>query len=88
LRPLAETQEQLRRRLGELVPEVPEDLRLAWEATALAAIDSPREASSAAKANIPEQFAVLIVTCRDEAHQVELLMRFHAEGLNCKALLS
>ena len=84
---LAETQEQFRQRLGELVPEVPEDLRLAWEATALAAIDKPEGASRWAKTNIPEQFAI-IVTCRDEPHQVELLMRLHAEGLNCKALLS
>src|SRR5258708_22572929 len=38
---LAETQEQLRKRLGELVPEVPEDLRLAWAATALSALESP-----------------------------------------------
>src|SRR5438445_9272252 len=38
---LAETQVQLQKRLGELVPEAPEELRLAWEATALAAIDSP-----------------------------------------------
>jgi hypothetical protein len=83
---LAETQEQLRSRLGELVPEVPEDLRLAWEATALAAIEKPA-AARGSQANIPEQFAVL-VTCRDEAHQVELLMRFHGEGLDCKALLS
>jgi hypothetical protein len=84
---LAETQEQLRQRLGELVPEVPEDLRLAWEATALAAIDSPREPSRRAKTTIREQFAI-IVTCRDEPHQVELLMRLHAEGLDCLALLS
>ena len=31
---LAETQQQLRQRLQELVPEVPEQRRLAWEATA------------------------------------------------------
>ena len=35
----------------------------------------------------PEQFLIL-VQCRDEAHQVELLGRFEAEGLTCKALLS
>lgn len=35
----------------------------------------------------PEQFLIL-VQCRDEAHQVELLGRFEAEGLSCKALLS
>ena len=38
---LAETREQLRSRLQELVHEVPEDLRLAWEATARAALESP-----------------------------------------------
>ena len=81
---LAETQEQLRKRLGELVPNVPEDLRLAWEATALAAIDKPTDASRWAKTNIPEQFAI-IMTCRDEPHQVELLTRLHAEGLDCRA---
>jgi hypothetical protein len=36
---------------------------------------------------IPEQF-LLLVTCRDEKHQVELLERFGREGLECKALLS
>src|SRR6266705_4082781 len=36
---LAQTQEQLRDRLEQLVPDVPEDLRLAWQATAQAAID-------------------------------------------------
>jgi hypothetical protein len=65
----------------------PEDLRLAWEATALAAIDSPPPAARWAKQIIPEQYAIL-VTCRDEAQQVELLSRLHAEGLDCRALLS
>jgi hypothetical protein len=35
----------------------------------------------------PAQYLVL-VTCRDEQQQVELLQRFHAEGLECRALLS
>jgi hypothetical protein len=83
---LAEAQEQLKQRLGELVPAVPEDLRLAWEATALAAIDAP-PAKRPLKQTIPEQYAI-IVTCRDEAQQVELLTRFHADGLTCRALLS
>jgi hypothetical protein len=30
----------------------------------------------------------VLVTCRDERQQVELLERFQAEGLECKALLS
>jgi hypothetical protein len=84
---LAETQAQLRDRLQELVPEVPEELRLAWEATARAAIASPPAPERGGKGNLPEQYAVL-VTCRDEAHQVELLIRLQQEGLECKALVS
>ena len=34
-----------------------------------------------------EQFLVL-VECRDEGHQVELLNQFHADGLRCRALVS
>jgi hypothetical protein len=29
-----------------------------------------------------------LITCRDEKHRVELLGRFQAEGLECRALLS
>jgi hypothetical protein len=36
---------------------------------------------------IPEQFMIL-VTCPSEQHQRELLARFHAEGLDCKFLMS
>jgi len=36
---------------------------------------------------IPEQYAVLI-TCENELEQAELLDRFIAEGLKCRALLS
>ncbi len=84
---LAETQQQLRDRLQELVPEVPEELRLAWEATARAALESPPAPTGLAKTTIVEQHAVL-VTCRDEAQQIELLRRFQLDGLECKALLS
>jgi hypothetical protein len=37
--------------------------------------------------NAKAQFLIL-VTCTDEAHQLELLDRFQQEGLTCKALLS
>jgi len=30
---------------------------------------------------------LLLLTCRDEQHQVELLERFQGEGIPCKALL-
>jgi len=36
---------------------------------------------------VSEQY-LLLLTCRDEQHQVELLHRFQTEGLPCKALLS
>jgi hypothetical protein len=36
---------------------------------------------------VPEQFLV-VVKFRDEGQQVELLRRFCAEGLECRALLS
>jgi hypothetical protein len=35
---------------------------------------------------LTEQFLV-IITCRDEKHQVELLGRFQGPGLECKALV-
>jgi hypothetical protein len=82
---LAETQQQLRGRLQELVPEVPEALRLAWEATAHAGIEALR-AEDRPALRVPEQFAVLI-PCSNEAQQVELLARFLREGLECQALL-
>ena len=83
---LAETQAQLRDRLQELAPPVPEELRLAWEATARAAVETPPERHTKEPA-MTEQYAVL-VTCRDEAQQVQLLLRFQAEGLECRALMS
>jgi hypothetical protein len=84
---LAQTQEQLHRRLLELTPVVSEELRAAWEASARAAeaIRSPRLLEEVDPG--PEQFLVL-VRCRDERQQVELLTRFTGEGLDCKALLS
>jgi hypothetical protein len=74
----------LRERLQELAPTDSDELRAAWEAAAHAALEAkpPREIDG-----VPEQFLILI-TCRDERHQVELLDRFRGEGLECKALLS
>jgi hypothetical protein len=63
------------------------DVRAAWKAAAkrgLAALtaETPRPGI----VDVPEQWLVL-VTCRDEKEQVELLERFRREGLECKALL-
>jgi hypothetical protein len=84
---LAEAQEQLRTRLQELAPPVPDELRLAWEASARAALEAPPPHGGPPPRELPGQFAIL-VNCRDEAHQVELLTRFHDEGIECRALLS
>jgi hypothetical protein len=79
---LAQTQEQLRDRLMEIAPAISHDLRAAWEATANAAVGPPYEPNKEGVPMGPEQWLVLI-TCRDEKHQIELLMRFQGEGLPC-----
>jgi hypothetical protein len=84
---LAQTQEQLHDRLLELAPAVSPDLQAAWQAAAeatLAEHPAPRPPAAGA---LPEQYLIL-VTCRDEKHQVELLGRFQGESLECRALLS
>ena len=82
---LAQTQDQLRDRLLEITPVDCAELEAAWQAAAEGVLSQakPRRPITA----IPEQFLVL-VTCRDERSQTELLARFQSEGLDCKALIS
>ena len=84
---LAETQDQLHRRLLELAPPVPEDLQAAWQAAAEASLEAVDGSPSPEAVAGMEQFLVL-ATCRDEKHQVELLQRLQGEGVKCKALLA
>ena len=91
--PLAELallQDQIHQRLMDLTPTDSLDLQGLWQA-AQATIDSAFDEQSATKSSkaveLEARFLVL-VTCRDESHQVELLQRFGQEGLECKALLS
>lgn len=83
---LAQTQEQLQQRLLDLTPVSSPELAQLWQGTVQPTQNGPPW-KLVAEATIPEQYLVL-VTCRDEAHQVELLQRFAAENLQCKALLS
>jgi hypothetical protein len=83
---LAEQQEQLHKRLLELAPPVPPELEDAWHAAAEACREPPKGKRWGGEA-LAEQWYVL-VTCRDEKQQAELLTRFKAEGLTCKAVLS
>jgi hypothetical protein len=93
---LAETQEQLHERLLELTPVDDAELRAAWQTAAAHAADAPvapwHDSANGtpgmkAEQTIREQFYV-ILECRDEQHQVELLKRFAAEGFKCKAALA
>jgi hypothetical protein len=84
---LAQTQAQIHQRLLHRAPVVSPELKATWRAAAEAcpanaAAHSPRPIQAG-----PDQFLILL-TCRDETQQVELLTRFHGEGLHCRALLS
>jgi hypothetical protein len=87
---LAETQQALHDRLMEVAPTPPPELLAAWQAEAeavMAKFARPNSLGDSEKAlKLSEQFLVLI-TCRDEKQQVELLGRFQGEGLECKALV-
>jgi hypothetical protein len=97
---LAETQEQLHQRLLDLTPVDDADLRAAWQAAAEKAANAPLSPYGRGTGGegldgtgdkgietIREQFYV-ILECRDEKHQEELLKRFAAEGFKCKAALA
>jgi hypothetical protein len=84
---LAQTQEQLHDRLLELTPADSAELRAAWESAAAAALEAVGQGQQRELTPGPEQWLVLI-TCRDEPHQLALLARFQTEGLPCRALLS
>ena len=81
---LAETQEQIRDRLLALRPTPSEELEAAWRAAAEASLATAAAPVSSPLQRIPAQFLILI-TCRDERHQVDLLKRFAAEGLDFKS---
>jgi len=87
---LAEQKEQLYERLLELTPPPSEDLEALWH-LARQTIDSALDEKPVAKTpptmEWDEEFLVL-VKCRDERQQIELLERFMGEGLECKALMS
>jgi hypothetical protein len=74
-------------RLGEITTTQESELKELWEAAARQSLEELERRTKVIAQQIQAQFVVL-VTCRDEKHQVELLGRFAAEGLECKALLS
>jgi hypothetical protein len=82
---LAQTQRELHERLMKITPTKSPELEAAWQAAATAAFTEQPPAGRVE--SIPAQFLIL-VTCRDEKEQVELLGRFSGESLTCKALVS
>jgi hypothetical protein len=83
---LAETNTEAHARLRELTPSRSVAINALWDATARNQARADALLNQAARP-VPEQFLIL-VKCRDEHHQVELLQKFQTEGLSCKALLS
>jgi hypothetical protein len=81
---LAQTQEQIHQRLQDITPIDDADLQALWKAQAEQLLDPspPPEIRE-----LTDQFLVL-VTCRDEKEQIELLGRLQGEGRECKALLA
>jgi hypothetical protein len=84
---LAEQQEQLRHCLLDITPATNPDLQLAWQTTADALLKIPHKDLPRGLQTVRERYLIL-VTCRDEKEQVELLLRFKQEDLQCKALLA
>ena len=85
---LAEQQDQVHQRLVDLTPTDSQDLQLLWQEAQQSMDAALAEKPPRAPAPAFEEQYPLLITCRDEAHQVELLQRFQAESLLCKALLS
>jgi hypothetical protein len=84
---LGQMQEQLYERLRQTTPARQPELEALWEEAARRSVEKLERDRKRVEQAIPEQYLVL-VTCRDEQQQVELLERFQGEGLECKALLS
>jgi hypothetical protein len=83
---LAQTNAETHTRLRELTPSRSAALSALWDAAQHNQAQAKAVLDQAARP-VRDQFLIL-VECRDEEHQVELLEKFQSEGLACKALLS
>ena len=82
---LAETDAQTLAHLAEITKADSQVLNDFWKS--LQAQEPAAPPAAAEEPALPEQFLIL-VECRDEEQQVELLERFEAEGIRCKPLIS
>jgi hypothetical protein len=81
---MAETDTEVHQQLLKLTPTDSPELDAAWRASLNKCLEGKDDEPPAKP--LPEQYLVL-VQCRDEKQQIEVLERFTAEGLECKALL-
>jgi hypothetical protein len=81
---LAVQQEQLQARLLELTPTENPELKQMWEQTVTGLLQTPPKPFGHEVEREPLRYFVLI-PCRGEMHQRELLQRFRQEGIDCEA---
>jgi hypothetical protein len=67
--------------------DVPDLIEWGFEPKELGIIDEPLAEEKGEPEELPEQYMILI-ECKNEMEQAELLARFNDEGLQCRALLS
>jgi hypothetical protein len=83
---LGQMQEQLYERLRENTPTKQPELEAMWEEAARQSLEATERARRPIGQDVPAQ-CMLLVMCKDEKQQLQLLERFQAEGLDCKCLL-
>ena len=86
---LAQYEAQTLAELRAITEPDSEAVRQIWEAVEAAGqcVSAAIEKAKRDQSELAEQW-LLLIECDDEPHQVELLQRFQAEGLRCRALLS
>ncbi|MBL8799965.1 MAG: hypothetical protein JNM56_39145 [Planctomycetia bacterium] len=84
---LAETDAQVLAQLAEVTKADSQVLNDFWQALQAREPAASATPTAAEEPALPQQFLIL-VECRDEEHQVELLERFEAEGIRCRPLIS
>jgi hypothetical protein len=80
---LAVQQEQLQTRLLEMTPAANPELKKMWEQAAIGVLEPPPRPFGREVEPEPLRYFVLI-PCRGELHQRELLERFRQEGIDCE----
>jgi hypothetical protein len=84
---LAETDTQMAQTLAAALRTESDSLRGLWQMVTQDA-DVARQALEQEDESPPTERFLVLIECADEAQQVELLQRFNAEGLRCRAIVS